>query len=153
MKTLLPILVLLLLISCGNKSTQSKSQKDSLSTTILTRQQNLVSKDKFNNGKTNFELLQGKWQSADDKTNYLVFENNHRKEIARGMSAWDDEVFTLSDKCTNESNKDNTYDSEKDRYITCAVSDLCWYILELDSSTLSLTYMARGNTLTYHRVK
>jgi len=153
MKTLLPILVILLLSGCGNNSNQSKSQKDSITTTILTKPQNLISKDKFKKGKTKFELLQGKWQSTDDKTNYLVFENNHRKEIAGGMSAWDDEVFTLSDKCTNERNKDNTYDSEKDRYISCAASDLCWYILELDSNTLSLTYMVRGNTLTYHRVK
>ena len=80
MKTLLSILVVVLLISCGNKSTQSKSQKDSISTTIITRQLNLVNKNKRK--KTNFELVQGKWYSSDDKTNYLIFENNHRKEIA-----------------------------------------------------------------------
>ncbi len=48
--------------------------------------------------KSNLELLQGKWQSTDDKTNFLVFEDNHRKEI-------------------------------------------------------SIRYVARGNTLTYKRVK
>jgi len=69
------------------------------------------------------------------------------------MTVWDDEVFTLTDKCTNENDKDNFEESEKDKYLSCAESDLCWYILELDSNTLSLSYMARGNTLTYHRVK
>jgi len=103
--------------------------------------------------KSNLELLQGKWQSTDDKTNFLVFEDNHRKEISKGMTSWDDEEFTLSDKCINDNNKDNDTEREKDRYISCVESDLCWYIIEVTPTKLSLSYVARGNTLTYKRVK
>jgi hypothetical protein len=99
------------------------------------------------------DLLQGKWQSTDDKTNFLVFEKNHRKEIVEGMENWDDEIFELQDHCLNESDKANNYPVEKDRYISCSESDLCWYIISLDSETLSLSYMSRGNTLTYKKVK
>lgn len=102
---------------------------------------------------SNMELIQGKWQSTDDDSNILVFEKNHRKEIAEGMNTWDDEVFVLSDRCLNESDKGNNIPAEKDRYISCSESDLCWYIISLDSETLSLSYMSRGNTLTYKKVK
>jgi hypothetical protein len=105
--------------------------------------------------KTNLELLQGKWQSIDDKTNFLIFENNHRKEanIIKGKGDWDDEEFVLSDKCLNDSDKDIELDKEKDKYISCLESDLCWYIVSIDEKTLSLSYMGRGNTLTYKKVK
>ncbi len=98
------------------------------------------------------ELLQGKWQHVDDKSNYLVFEGNHRKETAGGSDQWDDELFVLSDKCANDFNKNSETEPEKDRYISCLASDLCWYILDVDQETLSLSYMGRGNTLTYKRV-
>jgi len=103
--------------------------------------------------KSNLELLQGKWQSTDDKTNYLIFEDNHRKEIAKGMTGWDDEEFTLSDKCINYNNKESENEREKDRYISCLESDLCWYIIEVTPTRLSLSYVSRGNTLTYKKVK
>ena len=38
--------------------------------------------------KSNLDLLQGKWRNTDDTTNFLVFEKNHRKEIAAGMEKW-----------------------------------------------------------------
>lgn len=103
--------------------------------------------------KSTLELLQGKWQSTNDKTNFLVFENNHRKEIAKGMDKWDDEEFTLSDRCINDSDKESVEDREKDKYISCKESDLCWYIIEVNSTMLSLSYLSRGNTLTYKKVK
>ncbi len=99
------------------------------------------------------ELLLGKWQHIDDKTNYLLFEGNLRKEIAGGMDKWDEETFILSDKCSNETDKDNGTGPEKDRYISCTASDMCWYIAGIDKENLTLSYIGRGNTLTYKRVK
>ncbi len=102
---------------------------------------------------TNLELLQGKWQSNDDKTNFLKFENDHKLEIAEGMEEWQDEIFILSDKCTNHSDKTKELEAEKDKYITSQSSDMCWYIIDLNEEILTLAYMARGNTLSYKRVK
>ncbi len=53
------------------------------------------------------ELIQGKWQSIDDKTNFLMFDKNERKESSDGMKTWDLEQFVLSNKCLNESDKEN----------------------------------------------
>lgn len=100
-----------------------------------------------------FQLLQGKWQSMDDKSDFLVFENNHRKEKSSGVDKWDDDVFTLSDHCINESDSSSTVPKEKDKYLSCKEFDLCWYISLLDANRLKLTYVGRGNELVYKRVK
>ena len=55
------------------------------------------------------ELIQGKWQSIDDKTNFLMFDENERNGSSDGMKTWDKEAFVLSNKCLNESDKDNPY--------------------------------------------
>ena len=105
------------------------------------------------NATSTFDLLQGKWQSTDDKTNFVVFEKNHRKEIAAGMSNWDDEEFELSDHCLNESNAADNNTKSKDSYISCKKSDLCWNIVSISADKLTLEYMGRGNTLNYVKVK
>ena len=99
------------------------------------------------------ELIQGKWQSIDDKRNFLMFDKNERKESSDGMKTWDKEAFVLSNKCLNESDKDNGLELEKDKYMSCKESDLCWYIDFPSKDFLTLTYMGRGNTLKYKRVK
>jgi hypothetical protein len=99
------------------------------------------------------ELIQGKWQSLDDKTSFLMFDKNEKKEIGDGMENWDVEPFELSDKCLNESDKDNGIELEKDKYISCKQSDMCWYIVAINKDFLTLSFMGRGNTLKYKRVK
>lgn len=102
---------------------------------------------------SNFDLLQGKWQNVDDKTNFVIFEKNQRKEISEGMEDWDETEYALSDVCKNDSNKGKVTEKEKDRYISLLGDDLCCYIEKLDATTLSISYMGRGNTFTYKRVK
>lgn len=99
------------------------------------------------------QLFQGKWQSMDDKTNYLVFEKNLRKEIVGGEKTWDVEPYVLSNKCVNESNVDSETEPEKDKYISCIESDMCWYIVTVNKDFLTLSYVGRGNSLRYKRVK
>ena len=90
------MIVSISLISC-NKSNNTNSPNEKFST---------------------LQLLQGKWQSIDDKTNYLIFEKNHRKEIAEGMNQWKNEEFVLSNKCSNYSDIDNSINAQGDKYIT-----------------------------------
>ncbi len=116
-------------------------------TTILTYAQNK------SNATSVQGMLQGKWQSVDDKTNVIMFDQNDRKESSDGMKTWDKEVFILSDKCSNESDQNNGMKLEKDKYISCKESDLCWYIVLINKDLLTLSYMGRGNTLKYKRVK
>jgi hypothetical protein len=140
----------LILSSCKNDSKLKKEnkhlQKTEIKTIIKTEKKVVIDT-------LNFELLQGKWQSDEDKTNFLVFDKNHRKEIAKGSDGWDDEEFILSDRCMNKGNSADNEPREKDNYISCKESDLCWYILSVSSKKLTLQYMGRGNTLIYTRVK
>lgn len=99
------------------------------------------------------ELILGKWQNIDDKTNFLMFDKNERKESSDGMKTWDKEAYILSNKCLNESDKENGLKLENDKYISCNESDLCWYIVAVNKDFLTLSYMGRGNTLKYKRVK
>lgn len=101
--------------------------------------------------KSNLDLLQGKWQAVDDKSNFLIFEKNHRKEKSAG-SDWDDVIFVLSSSCMNESNIDDATEKENDKYISSIEEDLCWYIIEVSQTRLSLAYQGRGNTLVYKKV-
>ena len=85
--------------------------------------------------------------------NFLVFEKNIRKEIAGEMKSWDEEEYILSNSCLNESNLSETSTIEKDCYISCKNSDLCWYIMSISEDRLTLQYQSRGNLLKYIRVK
>jgi hypothetical protein len=101
----------------------------------------------------NPKLLQGKWQSLDDKTNFLVFTKNLRKETAAGMDGWYTGRYVISNKCINESDKKNVSKPETGRYLSALDDDLCWYIDELNSRNLTLIFIGRGNYLRYKRIR
>ena len=145
--------VTLLSLACNQGQTANQLQDSAKATTSIQNAQRLEKVESSSNPTETMELLQGTWQHVEDPTNYLVFEKNLRKEIVGGMSEWDSEVFILSDKCLNESDKGAVATTEKGYYISCTQSDLCWFVEEVDEDNLVLSYMDRGNFLTYKRVK
>ena len=134
-----------LAFSCS--SNVDKSKETDLNQEVTTQ------KNTVQVSSSTYDLLQGKWQHSEDKTNFLVFDKFIRKEMSAGMTEWDEETYAISDHCLNEADKESVAEPEKDLYISCAESDLCWYIARLDADNLELTYMGRGNTLKYMRVK
>lgn len=90
------------------------------------------------------KLLQGKWQSVDDKTHFLIFTNNLIKQTASGMDGWDATQYTLSKGPTNEIFINKIVDKKIRRVFG---------IEYLDNKELSLTYLSRGNNLSYKRVE
>lgn len=145
--------LIVLTISCDQSQTKSPKRDNHKESPIQTTKRSERKSENHLNTKQILDLLQGKWQHIDDKSNYLMFEGNYRKETAEGMTGWDEEEFSLSGKCLNETDKDNGIEKEKAKYISCLKSDLCWYIIGVDEENLMLSYMGRGNTLTYRRVK
>lgn len=100
------------------------------------------------------ELLQGKWQSVEDKFSFMVIEGDRMKTYYKRMEdGMEDELIIISDTCMNELDSENDLPKEKNRYISQLDMDMCWYIDNLDANNLSLIYMARGNYHTYRRVK
>jgi hypothetical protein len=149
-KILVAIGICSLLFSCADNHTNEKKHNADIDTSskIVTQ-----SEKPSSDNKSVLQLLQGKWQHEEDTSNYLVFTGNKRREIAGGMTDWDEEEFILSNKCLNELDKDREDELEEFGYITCPKSDVCWYIMGVGEETLSLQYMARGNMLIYRRVK
>ncbi|PWA09534.1 DUF2147 domain-containing protein [Flavobacterium laiguense] len=96
--------------------------------------------------KINPKLLQGKWQSIDDKRVFLIFTNNLRKEITTGMDDWETKKYTLSKGLGNSTCINQVIDNKN-------VS--IWAIESLNSEELTLYYLrsVRGNSLRYRRVK
>jgi hypothetical protein len=102
----------------------------------------------------NIELLQGKWQSIDDESSFMIIEGDRMKNYYGGMDdELDNEMIMISDTCLNESDSENDLPEEKNRYLFNPNLDMCWYIEFVDTTSLSLIYMATGNTLTYRRVE
>lgn len=149
-KILLALGICSLLFSCAGNHTNEKKHNADIDTSSKTVTQ---SEKSGSENKSVMQLLQGKWQHEEDTSNYLVFAGNKRREIAGGMTDWDEEEFILSNKCLNESDKDREDELEEFGYITCPKSDVCWYIMGVGEETLSLQYTARGNMLIYRRVK
>ena len=75
------------------------------------------------------------------------------KKVLIELKPGDKEVFVLSNKCLNESDKEIGLELEKDKYMSCKESDLCWYIVYLNKDFLTLSYIGRSNTLENKRVK
>ncbi len=146
-KSISLFLTTIIIVSCNNENKTDKENLPQVQTSVEMNKDS--SAENFN---TTLQLLQGKWQSVDDKKSYVIFENNNRIDFKEGDESTTTEPFSLSDKCSNESNKNAEIEVEENKYITCLNSDMCWYILKLDQSELSLSYMSRGNTLTYKRV-
>ena len=102
----------------------------------------------------NLELLQGTWQSLEDEASFLVIEGDRMKNYYGGMDdELDNEIIMISDTCMNESDSENDLPEEENRYLSNPNLDMCWYIEFVDTSSLTLIYMATGNTLTYRRVE
>jgi len=121
---------------------------------------NLNAKDKNNGASagnaaaTNLKMLQGIWQSVDEKSVYLAFENNHCKEKAGSDTEWDDEVFILTDKPMRDGKEQDTLVKEKANFIYCEKSDLCWAIAELTARKLVLVNKrGSGKAQEFRRVK
>ena len=92
-------------------------------------------------------LLIGEWKSTDDENNFVEFTSNLKIETNRGVD--DIEEYILSNTCVNGEGTA----SQEDDYISGQKSELCWYIISIDEENLSLSYLGRGNTLNYKRVK
>lgn len=102
---------------------------------------------------SNYDLLQGKWQSKSDKTNVLWFDGTTGKET-NDSKTWDAEPFVLGTTCANETDLETvTWEVKANAILSCPESDLCWEIQSITPTELTLIYLGRGNTLTYTKIK
>lgn len=93
--------------------------------------------------------LMGDWQSADDADNWLRFTTDTRYEYHKGMNEPTKDAYLLDYNCDGTAPAPT--DGEAPAYIRLTEGDMCWYIIKAEEETLELSYVGRGNTLTYKR--
>ena len=91
----------------------------------------------------------GKWKSLDDPKSIMEFTPYDL------ISYYDGELierqpYGLSPKCMNESEVNRNI-SEQHDYISFIESDMCFYIVAINETHLTLSYTAQGNTLEFQK--
>jgi len=121
---------LFLIVSACAKKTNTKdiSQKPT-ATTELSKMHNAIS---------------GSWVSTDDTKSHLSFNNGDTRTDDYNGFEPSSKSYTLAYSCNSQEATETVY----------IISDnLCWSVDEVTKNTLILTFMGRGNTLTYKRPK
>lgn len=93
--------------------------------------------------------LMGDWQSVDDAENWLRFTADTRYEYHKAAQEPTKDAYLLDYNCDGTAPAPT--DGEAPAYIRLTEEDMCWYIIKAEEETLELSYVGRGNTLTYKR--
>lgn len=100
--------------------------------------------------KTTYALLQGTWQSTDDPKDVIELRGHRRIEYYAGVPLGTT-VFMLDRACPSDPKAGHP--SDNGRYLVEPREDMCWEIVGVNNQGLELSYVARGNTLNYRRIK
>lgn len=154
-KTLLSLFIIagifsLILTSCetDSKKPVTETKKDTVVQKELPKE-TVKESDKEPDSKTS--ALEGNWVSTDDPKSELQVKGNEWIETYKGEKP-ETTKFATGDSClANDKAKTNP----KGKYITVFDKDdsRCFYIVSVNDSKLELSYVGRGNTLTYKKKK
>ena len=154
-KTLLSLFIIagifsLMLTSCDTDSKKpvTETKKDTVVRKELPKE-TVKESNKEPDSKTS--ALEGNWISTDDPKSELQVKGNEWIETYKGEKP-DVTKFATGDSClANDKAKTNP----KGKYITVFDKDdsRCFYVVNVNDSKLELSYVGRGNTLTYKKKK
>ena len=136
------------LSSCGSKKPVTETKKD---TVVRKELPNETVKESNKEPDSKTSALEGNWVSTDDPNSELQVKGNDWIEIYKGEKP-ETTKFATGDSClANDKAKTNP----KGKYITVFDKDesRCFYIVNVSDSKLELSYVGRGNTLTYKKKK
>lgn len=146
MKYLILILfTITLAASCKNdQSTDSASTDDTPS-----RSNAMTSKDP--RVQNTMQLLQGTWNSRDDKHTSIIIKDNTRQETRNGKNLGKMRYFELADQCNNDTAKGHKVVKVEARFISMLDIDMCYYIKKINKKELILSYVGRDGDLRYKK--
>jgi hypothetical protein len=136
------------LTSCDSKKPVTETKKDTVSKKELPKE---TLKESVKEPDSKTSALEGNWISTDDPKSELQVKGNEWIEIYKGEKP-ETTKFATGDSClANDKAKTNP----KGKYITVFDKDesRCFYIVNVSDSKLELSYVGRGNTLTYKKKK
>ena len=135
------------LIACKNNS-ESTSLTEKDGTEI---ENNISEKTTEKNPSENLVLLQGTWRNVLDPLSTIVFEGNTSQNLYDGLETGKTILFTIDSTCKNGSNPAGS--EEVDKYIsTTGSAEECYYIVTLDEENLVMSFLGKGNTLTFKKI-
>ena len=142
--TALTCLMILNLYSCKSEI----NQKENTSKTGLSKD-STVTKKETSEQKNN--LLDGIWISTEDEKSSVEIKSNVWTELYTGEKP-ESYKFSKGDTCLAGADSKSNPDG---KYITVFDPDgnRCFFIVSLSESKLELSYVGRGNTLTYKKKK
>jgi hypothetical protein len=138
------LLMCSLLFSC--KSDPGKTDKDS-----APKKDTVQKKDSMKEPEVKNSVLDGTWISTEDSKSVLQVKGSDWTEVYEGEKP-DTYKFGFGDSClANPNAKTNP----SGKYITVFDIDgnRCFFIVSVNESKLELSYVGRGNTLTYKKKK
>ena len=94
-------------------------------------------------------MLQGTWNSRDDKNLSITFDKNTRVETRDGKTLGKIRYFEIADQCNNDTSKAQKIVKAKAKYISMQDIDMCYFIKKITRNELILSYVGRNNTLRY----
>ncbi|MGY3089021.1 hypothetical protein ACVWYF_002061 [Hymenobacter sp. UYAg731] len=100
--------------------------------------------------KTTYQLLQGKWQSREDAKSVIELKGHRYIDYYDGKQL-SSSAFVLDRACPSIPGAGQPGDNEK--YLVEPQEDMCWEVVGVDEESLELSYTARGNSLSYRKIR
>ncbi len=134
------------LFAACNKTANSETAADSTATTAQTTDKPAETVSLQGTS----SILQGKWKSTTDAQSVVEIAGNKYIEWY-GADKMSDAAFKLYDNCPDQQGKE-TADGT---YIVVGEGGeaLCYYIIKAATDVLELSYVGRGNTLSFTKVQ
>ena len=143
MKYLIILLTILTAISCKSDKTEvvtEEALKKAVTAPMMSTDPAI---------QNTIKMLQGTWNSRDDKNVSVIFENNTRVETKDGKTLGKTRYFEIADQCNNDTSKSQKIVKAKAKYISMQDIDMCYFIKKITRNELVLSYVGRNNTLRY----
>ncbi|TVZ52722.1 hypothetical protein [Dokdonia sp. Hel_I_53] len=131
---LLTFIILILGVSCQENDTKKITK--------------VIIEKPLKNFNLTTEKLIGRWKSNEDSLAGVIYTTTHLKQI------YDNDIVSSNTYELNVSCVDDELSAQGNAKTLYIISDeSCWSINTLNKKNLELTFMSRGNTLSYTRME
>ena len=156
-RTIIPVLILFAFVSLMMASCNKEEKKPATETPV--KIDSVVKKDAVTQKDTATKVeaasdnpaLEGVWVSLDDSKSMLEIKGNDWTDKYVGEKSFSSK-FAIGDSCLADKNAKT---NPKGKYITVfdGSDKFCYYIIDVSDTKLNLSYVGRGNTLSYKKKK
>ena len=142
---LIVITLLACLYACNNEETSNTNANEKLTIQApVSHSKKAASSTEPPAGNTS---VKGRWLNTSDKNEEWEFTDSYLKMYYEGKMV-SEEKYGINNKCATG----ETPAEEAEKYISTH-DGLCYYIVKMDASNLELSFVGKGNTLSFTKAK